>query len=159
MTKKVDAFWSKIAEFRICMLVTNAGTGLRARPMGVIADQDSDLIRFIANGQDYKDNEINIDPEVCLTFADNSSSSFVSVTGTARVEHRPELVRQHWVSEADAYFEHGANDPDAILIEVTPRVGEYWDGPGTVATAVEMMRSTMTGTTPDLGENETVRLS
>jgi len=159
MTKQTDAFWRKIADFRLCMLVTNTGAGLRARPMGVISDKETGMIRFIANGQDYKDNEINIDPEVCLTFADNSSGSFVSVTGTARVENRPEMVREHWVSEADAYFEHGANDPDAILIEVMPRVGEYWDGPGTVATAVEILRSRITGETPDLGENQTIRLS
>lgn len=159
MTKPADTFWSKIGDIRFCMLVTNNGAGLRARPMAAIADEDTGMIRFLANKQDYKDNEINNDPEVCLTFADNSSNTFVSVTGTARIEHRPEMVRQHWVSEADAYFEHGANDPDAILIEVMPRIGEYWDGPGAMATAFETVRASVTGDTPDMGENKTVRLS
>lgn len=159
MTKPTDTFWNKIGDIRLCMLVTNNGAGLRARPMAAIADEETGMIRFIANQQDYKDNEINNDPEVCLTFADNSSNTFVSVTGTARMDHRPEMVRQHWVSEADAYFEHGSNDPDAILIEVMPRVGEYWDGPGAMATAFETVRASVTGDTPEMGENQTVRLS
>lgn len=159
MTEPGETFWNKIADIRFCMLVTNNGAGLRARPMAAIADEDSGVIRFIANRQDYKDNEIHNDPQVCLTFADNASNSFVSVTGTARVEHRPEQIREHWVKQADAYFEHGADDPNAILIEVLPRVGEYWDGPGNLTTAIELMRATITGDKPDLGDNKTVRLS
>jgi general stress protein 26 len=158
MSKLSNKVWDHAEDIGMCMLVTQNNMSLRARPMAALVDRDEGVVRFIADRRDHKDNEIQAHPDVCVAFSKPSDETFLSMTGVARIETRPEMIRQHWDSRADAYFEHGADDENAILIEVTPSVAEFWAGPGTIAETVEMVRAALTGDKPGMGEHETVRM-
>lgn len=158
MSNPYEEIWSHMEDIDACMLVTDGNAGLHARPMKPLVDKDGQVIRFIADRRDHKDEEISAIPQVCLTFADPDANRFVTVTGEARIERRREAIKQHWVDGADYWFEDGASDDNAILIEVRPQVGQYWVGSGAVSKVIELMRSTATGERRGLGENETVRM-
>ena len=154
MSNSTETLWDMAGGIDTCMLVSTNNMALRARPMTHSIDRDNNLVRFIADRRDHKDQEMQANPDVCLTFADGSS--FVSITGIARIETRRELIAEHWDSRADPWFDDGKNDPNAILIEVSPVTGEYWDGHGTLSETCEMAKATLTGEQPDAGEHKTV---
>ena len=154
----VSELWDHAEKFDHCMLVTQNNLSLRARPMAPLVDRDDGVIRFISDKRDHKDDEIQAHPEVCLAYGDPDSKTFISITGTARIETRPEEVRKHWDASADAWFEHGKNDANALLIEVRPTVAEYWSGPGAIAEAIDFIRTSVSGGKPDAGENRKVRM-
>lgn len=158
MSKSTEHVWKLAEDVGTCMLVTQNNMALRARPMAAFVDRDTGIIRFIADRRDHKDNEIQAHPDVCLAFAKPADETYLSMTGTARVETRAEMIREHWDDSANAYFENGANDANAILIEVTPSVAEYWEGSGSISQTIELVRAKMTGDKPDLGDHATVRM-
>ncbi|NNE21306.1 MAG: pyridoxamine 5'-phosphate oxidase family protein [Rhizobiales bacterium] len=159
MNDKVEKVWGHINDIGVCMLTTQTGSGLRSRPMMAMADSESNTIRFIADRRQAKDDEIKASPEVGLTFCDTSGKVFLSVTGMAKIDQRQQEVRDHWVSMADLWFDHGKDDPNAILIVVTPCLAEYWEGLGTAAQSIEMIKAKLSGGKPDLGENDMVKMA
>lgn len=155
MSKLTDTLWDMAENIDTCMLVSTNNMALRARPMTHSIDREHNLVRFIADRRDHKDEEVKVNPDVCLTFADGSS--FISITGIARIETRRDLIADHWDSRAEPWFKDGKEDPNAILIEVSPVTGEYWDGHGTLSETYELAKSSVTGDRPDAGEHKTVR--
>jgi general stress protein 26 len=158
MTTPVEELWKRLAVLGRCMLVTDGGEGMHARPMTPMIDQDLHVVRFIADRRDHKDEEISASPDVCLAFADPAANVFVSVTGEARIEQRRDIIMRHWVDGADDWFKDGASDENAILIEVRPRLGQYWVGPSKVSKIIEFVRAKAIGERPALGESKTVRM-
>jgi general stress protein 26 len=158
MTNTVEEIWKRMAEIGSCMLVTDGGEGLHARPMTPMIDQDIHVVRFIADRRDHKDEEISASPDVCLAVADPVVNVFVSVTGEARIEQRRDVIRSHRVDGAYYWFRDGTSEENAILIEVRPRLGQYWVGPSKVSKIIEFVRAKAIGEHPALGENKTVRM-
>jgi general stress protein 26 len=159
MREQREKLWSEIEKMDACMLVTHDVGGLRARPMAPMHDADAGVIRFISRAQDFKDNEIEADHDVCLAYADTTNNTYVSITGVARVLRDREAVRAHWSEGADPWFEDGMNDPDAIIIEVTPSTGEYWDfSSSDVLVALRIAKAAAAGEEPRFGERAKVVL-
>lgn len=154
-----DRVWSLIERIGHCMLVTHDGTGdrLRARPMSAHPDREEDAIYFLTDIRDCKDDEVEINNAVCLTFAENESHVFVSVSGTANVLDDRRKVHELWSSAAQAFWE-SKDDPNIRIVKVRPASAEFWDSPGGIVTAVKMAAAAISGERPDLGTNRKVVL-
>jgi general stress protein 26 len=158
-TNDAQAAWGLMEKIRFCMLVTHSGHGdeLRARPMSAIIDEDHGTICFLADVRQAKDDEMAANHNVCLTFADPGSSTYVSVTGRAAVSNEREKIAQLWTASASVWF-NGKDDPNIRLLTVTPSQAEYWKGAGSLVTAVTFASSLLTGKRPDMGTNRKVAL-
>ncbi len=101
-----DRAWEMIEQIGMCMLVTYDGSGdqLRARPMDAHAAREEDAIYFLTDVRSHKDDEVEINDNVCLTFADNGGWRFVSVTGTANVLDDRRKVHELWSPENKAFL-------------------------------------------------------
>lgn len=152
-----DRVWSLIERIGHCMFVTHDGTELRARPMSAHAEREQDAIYFLTDARNHKDDEVQINDQVCLTFADNGSYVFVSVSGTANVRDDRAKVHELWSVAAQAFWE-SKDDPNIRVLEVRPHQAEFWDSPGKIVTAVKMATAAVTGGKPDIGENRKVTL-
>lgn len=154
-----DRAWSLIEDIGLCMLVSHDGTGdqLRARPMSAHAARDEDAIYFLSDARGSKDDEVEINDNVCLTFADNGGYRYVSVTGTANLLDDRALIDRLWSTAARAFWE-SKDDPAIRVMRVRPSIAEFWDSPGKIVTSVKMMAAALTGTKPELGENRKVVL-
>ncbi len=113
---------------RITMLVT---ADQKARPMTVL-DQDGSRLSFLTDRtadwmEDMTENE-----QVAVVISDPDDSTFVSLTGTARVSEDKETLDELWSPALEAWFD-GRDDPKLIALHVDVHAGEYWDGPGTGA--------------------------
>lgn len=152
-----DRVWSLIERIGHCMFVTHDGTELRARPMSAHADREQDAIYFPTDARNHKDDEVEINDQVCLTFAETGSYVFVSVSGTANVTDDRAKVHELWSTPAQAFWE-SKDDPNIRVLTVRPHQAEFWDSPGKVVTAVKMAAAAVTGNRPDLGDNRKVTL-
>ena len=123
MTRKTDQdrAWELIEEIGLCMLVSHDGTGdqLRARPMSAHARRDEDAIYFLTDLRSHKDDEIEINENVCLCFGDNGSYKYVSVTGTANLLDDRSRVAELWSPAARAFWE-SKDDPNIRVLKVRP---------------------------------------
>jgi general stress protein 26 len=154
-----DRVWKMIDDIKFAMLVTHDGHGdeLRARPMHAHGEQEADAIYFLTDRRHHKDDEININDNVCVTFADNSGMRYVSVSGTANVLDDRAKVHDLWDDSNKAFWD-SEDDPNIRVLRVRPSIAEFWDSPGKIVTTVKMAAAALTGAKPDLGENRKVSL-
>lgn len=154
-----DRVWNLMEKIGLCMLVTHDGAGdeLRARPMSAHVARDEEAIFFLADARDRKDDEIEINQNICLTFADASGQAYVSVTGTANLLEDRAKIGELWSTAARAWWD-SEDDPNMRVLRVMPSMAEFWDSPGALVTSVKMAAAALIGQRPRLGENRKVAL-
>lgn len=154
-----DRIWDLVDSIGFAMLVAHDGDGdeLRARPMQAHGRRDEDIIYFLTDRRHRKDDEIQINDNVCLAFADTGSHRYLSISGTATVLDDRALVHELW-EPADKAFWDSAEDPDIRVLRVRPNAAEFWESPGKIVTTVKMAAAALTGARPQLGDNRKVRL-
>jgi general stress protein 26 len=145
--------WKLVEKIQNCMLVTNRGGRLRARPMHALPDKARGEINFLTDVGGQKDDEIARTPSVCLTFADGGK--FLSLSGTASVTADKAKIRALWSTEAAAWF-GSPDDPRVRVLTVAPSVAEYWENPGAIVTAVDLAVAAASGTRPPLNPSKKV---
>ncbi|MDL2406238.1 pyridoxamine 5'-phosphate oxidase family protein [Rhizobium calliandrae] len=159
MTEYDDAarIWDIIDKIGFCMLTTQSGRDLRARPMAAYAERVENAIYFLTDAASHKDEEIARWPNVCLTFADTKGQKYVSVSGMAEMMIDRERVEELWGTPAKAWWE-SPEDPSIRVLKVTPSFAEYWDSPGTVMSYIKMAAAALSSSKPNMGDNAKVEL-
>jgi general stress protein 26 len=138
----------KVAELvdgiRIAMLTTRDGERLVSRPM---ATQDVEFdgdVWFVTERSAPWVGQLQSSPQVNVAYA--GSSSWVSLSGTARVVNDPDRLREYWNTFTDAWLEGGPENPENVLVHVEAHSAEYWDSPGSKVTQVlNLVKSRVTG--------------
>ncbi|WP_425309309.1 pyridoxamine 5'-phosphate oxidase family protein [Ammonicoccus fulvus] len=143
---------------RIAMLTTAEANGrLVSRPMTTqdvefdgdiwfIAERDSELATQIAAGN----------TEVNVAYA--GSSSWVSVSGKARLVDDRTKLREEWNRFTEAFFEGGPENPNNVLLLVEGDTAEFWDSPGGKVTQLANLAKSLVKKEPVDGENRIVEL-
>ncbi|MBX9245541.1 pyridoxamine 5'-phosphate oxidase family protein [Actinotalea ferrariae] len=162
MTTTPDDGTRTVAELikgqRIAMLTTTAPDGtLMSRPMGLQeVEFDGDLWFFAERGS-RKVTQIGVNPQVNVTVG--SGSTWVSLTGRARVVEDDAKKRELWNAFVEAWLPGGPDTPEVALIRVEADSAEYWDSPGgRIATLISFVKAKATGERYEGGENERVDL-
>lgn len=123
-----------LGQFKTAMLVTRTDEGtLRARPMVIVETNDTGEITFITSSASGKVEEIESDDHVAITLQTGTpeqAGPFMSITGTARLDHDRSAIERLYGKMDDAWFE-GPRDPQIVLIRVQVETAEYWDQRGT----------------------------
>ncbi len=162
MTKSDDVttLANLIKDVRICMLITNDGRWeLRARPMGTQqVEFDGDLWFFTAADSE-KAREIERAPQVCVSYADTSSHTYVSVSGTAEISNDRSKMRELLTPMLKVWFDRGVDDPNLRLIRVEVHRAEYWDSPGGKLVQLLGFVKRAVGGSAEIGENRTIHLN
>jgi len=156
-----ETVWQEMAKQPTCMLITRAlEGGLRARPMGPLPRRDDNAVWFVTDRTDAKDNEIEAEPQVCLTFSDEDRNVYLSVTALASPVNDPQKLKELWTPAHTAFFPDGPADPNALLIKAVPSKAEIWDGPNSdILISLKMLTSAAAGTPPNLGTNQKVSMA
>ena len=96
--------------------------------MSIADHRDGGDLFFITDKDSAKTDEIAAEPDVAVTL--QSGSKFVSISGTARVDDNRALIKQLYSPPMKAWFPEGVDDPNMIILRLTPTHGEYWDQSG-----------------------------
>lgn len=153
----ISKVWTLVEKIGFCMLTTQTGSDLRARPMSAHSEQIENALYFLTDVESHKDDEIARHPNVCLAFADSRGQKYVSVTGTAEIQNDREKIHDLWATPAKAWWDN-ADGPSIRVLKVTPSSAEYWDSPGTVVSYVKMIAAAVSGGSPDMGDNAKVEM-
>jgi general stress protein 26 len=151
--RKLDRVWDIIETVGVCMMVTHAADGLRARPLEARPERDANAIWFVTDVRGAKDDEIREHADVCLVFIDHKAKAYLSLTGRAGVTHDHAKAAAIWKKTEDAWWS-GPDDPNVRVVRFAPERAELWDGPASAAVAAfEFAKARATGQKPNLGEN------
>lgn len=130
--------------------------GLVSTPMGTQDFIEPGTVWFITERSTAKVAAIEADPRVNVHYA--GKSGWVSLSGTARyVEDRAKL-EELWDASAGIFMSGSPDDPGNGLLEVTATTAEYWDSPGAVVTAVNLVKGLVGDGQPDMGDSGIVPL-
>ncbi len=152
----------KVAELlkgnRAGMMTTTAEDGtLMSRPMALQEVEFDGDLWFFAERDSRKVAQIATDPRVNVTIS--SSSTWVSLTGTAAVVTDDARKRDLWNAVVEAWFPKGKDDDIIVLLRVEGESAEYWDtSGGRVASLISFAKAKVTGGRYEGGENERVQL-
>ena len=157
--EKNIAILKEMAEkVRICMFNTITDDGFHSRPMGTAKIEEDGSIWFFTNEYSPKSKEISRDNEVNLGYSDPSNNTYIAINGKAELVDDQARKEAYFSAPIKAWFPEGANDPNLILIKVTPNSAEYWDSSSSkMVVAFNMLKAIVTGETPDMGENEKMK--
>jgi len=128
-TQDLDKLRDMLKDIRFTMLTTVTSEGPHARPMTTLDTEPDGSLWFFASNDSRLVAEIGTNPVVGLTYADNGSADFVSVTGRAREVDDPAKAKELWNPALKAWFTEGLDDPKLALLEVTIESAGYWDAP------------------------------
>lgn len=128
-TDTKERLYDLIKDFKTAMLTTRSGDGgVHIRPMGVAKITDDEVLYFATGSATPKVDEIGENNQVAVSF--QSASEFAVLYGTANVFRDRALVEQLWSEAWRIWFPGGKDDPNLVILAVTPVSAEYWDSSG-----------------------------
>ncbi|MCP8937869.1 pyridoxamine 5'-phosphate oxidase family protein [Alsobacter sp. SYSU M60028] len=154
-----DKVLELIRDTHIAMLASRGEGGrMHARPMGVNTAEFDGTLWFFTDAESPKVDELRRDPEVLVTFSDEKSQNYVSITGRAEIVRDPTKAKALWSEAMRTWFPKGSDDPRIALLKVDVEVAEYWDSPSsTMVYAYGYLKAVTTGERPHPGDTGTVR--
>ena len=148
-----------IEDVEFAMLTTVCRDGsLHSRPMATQKVEFNGDLWFFTKSSSHKVDEIGGDQHVNVAYAAPEDNTWVSLAGTATLSHDRTKMEELWAPELEAYFPEGLDDPEIALLRFSVEKGEYWQGPGMIAYAIEVATSTVTGEKAKPGESGTVTI-
>jgi general stress protein 26 len=157
-TSELERVGALIADARFAFVTTSSSDGrLLSRPLAVLErDFDGDLY-FFTEDPSPKTEQIAADSQVNVSL--QSGDNYLSIAGTASVTRDPALIDELWNRYAEAWFEHGRQDPAVALLKVHADSAEYWtmDSPKPIA-LIKYAKAIITGDRPDVATNKSVDL-
>ncbi len=149
-----------IKDIQFAMMGSIAPEGfIHARPMVAQHKEGDSDFWFFTDRHSEKIPEIRADPRVMLSYAEPSSQTYVSVSGTASLVDDRRKIEELWSEPLRTWFPKGSDDPEIILIRVEAERAQYWDSPSsTVVHAYGYVKAALTGERPDPGDEAKVRL-
>lgn len=130
--------------------------GLVSTPMGTQDFIEPGTVWFITERTTDKVAAIEADPRVNVHYA--GKGGWVSLAGTARYSDDRAKLRELWDASAGAFMSGGPDDADNGLLEITATSAEYWDTPGAIASAVQLVKGAVSDNEPDMGDSGVVPL-
>ncbi|MCM3555568.1 pyridoxamine 5'-phosphate oxidase family protein [Janibacter melonis] len=120
---------------------------LVSTPMGTQDLDDPGRVHFITEADTDKMHAIAANPQVNVAYS--SDKGWVSLAGTGARNDDRALLERLWDSSASAWMEGGPEDPNSTLLTVTADTASYWESPGKVAVAVQLIKGKVQGTDAD----------
>lgn len=153
-----DKVWDAMAARRTCMLVTQSGQDLHARPMAPVVEKEHGQVLFVTRSDTEKHDEAKADSGACLVFADERDNYYLSVAGRVEPFRDAGKLKEIWSGAMQAFMPEGPDDPHVEMLRFRPHSAEYWEGDSRIVTAVKMAASLATGAAARPGKSGTVRM-
>lgn len=127
----VDADRKELAEllraYDTALLITRDREGhFHARPMAVQRRPFEDDLWFATRLDSRKVEDLQADPACGVAFwKGGHSPTYLSLSGEATVVRDRETIHEMWEPTWKAWFPHGVDDPDLVLLRIRPERAEW----------------------------------
>ncbi|HZZ42116.1 MAG TPA: pyridoxamine 5'-phosphate oxidase family protein [Tepidisphaeraceae bacterium] len=148
-----------INDCRTGMMVTRSATGsMHARPMANVEISEAfDYIWFATSRTSAKTAELLADDRVLLTYMNSSGTEWASINGHTRTVDDRQKIHELWSPFWKNWFT-GPDDPNLILLQVTPETAEYWDSGNKVVAMAKFALGALAGKNLLEGDNQKLSL-
>jgi general stress protein 26 len=142
------------------MFVTRRPDGtMHGRPMAnAQVGEDFGSLWFATSRSSAKASELRSDDHVFLGYNNSSGTEWAAVNGRGRVVDDRAKARELWEPMWKNWWD-SPDDPELVLIEVTPESAEYWDMGNRLVAAVKFAIGTITGKDMTANHNQKVNLA
>jgi general stress protein 26 len=122
----------KLKEFiekgKICHFVTDLEKRpLTSRPMSTQEVDAWGNLWFFSADSSHKNRDIDRNNEVQLFYSNADTSEYLTVYGRAEIVKDSQKINDLWNPMLKTWFNEGKDDPEIMLIKVTPEDAYYWD--------------------------------
>jgi len=147
--------WDIIKDISVGMLVTEDKGQLRSRPMQLVQKQYDGTLWFFTDVDAGKAEEINLERNVCVSFSEPNSKTYVSMSGTAKLNIDQEKIDELWSPFVAAWYPEGKNSRNVALLEIKIQSGEHWDSDvSKLGFLYEVAKANVTKKVPNIGDNQ-----
>ncbi|SDH36102.1 General stress protein 26 [Planococcus glaciei] len=138
-----------IKDIEVAMFTTISNGKAVSRPMQTQETEFDGDLWFMTMKDTSKYQEILENPSVNLAY---SGKSYVSISGTAEFSEDLEKKKEYWNPVFGKLLETTYDDPNVVLIKVTPETAEYWESGTTLKTVKKFAKKLTTKET--MGEDD-----
>jgi general stress protein 26 len=125
----LERFQAIRGQFNTAMLITRGADGaFRGRPMAIVGSDSAGDLWFVSSLDSGKVDEIVLDDRVTVSMQ-RGDSTFLSVSGRARVSRERRLVEALWNNDRSGWLRQGRPGPREVAIQVIVEEVEYWSSP------------------------------
>lgn len=118
-----------VADAKLAMFTTMTAEGKHvSRPMALQEAQFDGDLWFFAYDESAVVAEVRAEPEVNLSFTDNSSA-WTSIAGRAEIVRDPQKAADLYWPALKVWFPDGPDTPGLTLIKVHADSAQFWEGP------------------------------
>lgn len=140
------------------LLVTYTTQGLHGRPMAnAEVEKNFDIIWFATQRSSTKIEELQHDNRVFLGYQ-KGGMEWATLNGRATVVDDRAKARELWSPLWRNWFEN-ADDPNLVLLQVTPETAEYWDSGNKLVAMIKFAVGAVIGKPMDQGDHQKLALT
>jgi len=161
INQHVEKLVEMVKGARICMLITieEKGENLSGRPMSISEIEEDGTMWFFSKASSSKADEVEKERKVAISITDESRHNYLMINGTATLVNDKVKMIELWSSIMKVWFPLGLDDPDMILIRVTPEEVDYWDSSSNnMLVLFKMLKAIVTGKEYAGGEHGKINL-
>jgi general stress protein 26 len=150
-----------VKDVKTCMLITieKYTDHLAGRPMGISQIDKDGTMWFFTKMSSHKVDEIEQNTQISLAVVSESRNIYLMINGTARLSYDYGKMKEFWTPLMKAWFPMGIDDPELILIKVTPTEASYWDSSSSkMVVAFNMVKALVTGKEYNQGKHGKITL-
>lgn len=153
MTEYREEFWDRIEDIRTGMLLVEE----RFVPMTLKTEPEDGHIWFLTAKQTAPGKAALAGDTTRLVVANDSKGAYADIKGKLSVSDDRAKLDEVWSPMAKAWFDQGKDDPDLLLVRLTPATAEVWLGPESgLQGIVAMVKARFGNETDDMGEHFTL---
>jgi general stress protein 26 len=147
-------------KFSVAMMMTQGQDGrFHSRPMATQKPLPDSPLWFVTEMDSAKVQELQADPRVNLGFFTEKDYSWMSVSGTVRLDQNRQRIRELWEEHWRIWFKDGPDQANLVLLHVDPEFVSYQSNDqGKVLSFLLMAKAYVTGTRPDHDQVKVVEL-
>ncbi|MEQ9257704.1 MAG: pyridoxamine 5'-phosphate oxidase family protein [Roseovarius sp.] len=162
MTDKTDLkteLWQRLDDQRAGMMGIE-GTGMHLRPMTPHAEPEANRIWFLCAADNTLAEKKSETGRAHFTLQSPDERFYACVSGAVSVSEDSRKLNELWGVAAEAFFEGGPENSDAVLLELVPDEAEIWtvEASGTQFAAEIARAAAGPKARPDLGTHDVVAL-
>lgn len=161
MNAELESFYQHVDDIDVAMMTTRRADGhLQSRAMATQKQAPGADLWFVTAEGSSKLQDLANDPHLNLSYYNERSREWISVSGTAEVSRDRNTIRALYQPDWKIWFAEGsdprygtADDPRMVLIGVKVHVAQFLEvnKPRPVM-LYEIVKGWVTGTEPQLGE-------
>jgi general stress protein 26 len=161
LNQDVSKLVELVKDVQTCMLITieKSSEHLSGRPMGISKIEEDGTMWFFTKMSSQKVDEIEDNKQISLAIISESKNIYLMINGIAKLSYDYGKMKELWSPAMKVWFPQGIDDPELIMIRVTPNEASYWDHSASkMVVAFNMVKALVTGKEYSEGKHGRIKL-